>query len=64
MTATYCTVFRFDGVLIDAAAHHGMSAESLEELRRVYPMPLATADTLAARMLDSGRCRSRMWQTS
>src|SRR6185436_5221795 len=48
---TYSTVFRFDGVLIDAAAHHGMSADSLEELRRVYPMPLATADTLAARSI-------------
>ncbi len=47
---TYCSVFRLDGTLIDLVAHYGQSPGALEELRRVYPLPL-TADTNSARSI-------------
>jgi GAF domain-containing protein len=50
---THCVVHRVDGALIHLVAHHGLSAESLEAFRRVYPVPL-TADTLAARAIREG----------
>ena len=50
----YCGVYRFDGALVDLAAQSGMSVESVEELRRVYPLPL-TADTLVVRSVREGK---------
>jgi signal transduction histidine kinase/putative methionine-R-sulfoxide reductase with GAF domain len=49
----HCVVHRFDGTLIHLVAHHGMSAEVLEEFRRIFPVP-PTADTLAARAIREG----------
>src|SRR5262245_18868492 len=50
---TYCVVHRFDGALIHLVAHHGLSAESLTDFRRVFPVPL-TGDTLTARAIREG----------
>ena len=50
---SYCVVFRVDGALIHLVAHYGLSAESLQEFRRVYPVPL-TADTLTALSIREG----------
>jgi signal transduction histidine kinase len=47
-------VMRVDGTIVDVVAHAGLSAESVEELRRIYPLPL-TADTLAVRSIREGR---------
>jgi GAF domain-containing protein/anti-sigma regulatory factor (Ser/Thr protein kinase) len=51
---THCAVMRFDGTLVDVAAHAEMSAESVAELRRIYPLPLS-ADTLAVRSIREGK---------
>ena len=51
---THCVVFRFDGELVDAIAHSGLSTESVGEVRRIYPLPLS-ADTLAVRSIREGR---------
>jgi signal transduction histidine kinase len=37
--AQFCHVFRFDGQLIHFAASHGQTRESIETMRRVYPIP-------------------------
>jgi hypothetical protein len=44
---------RFDGALIDLVAHYGMSAESLEEYRRIYPLSPA-ANTTVVRSIRDG----------
>ena len=51
---THCVVLQFDGTLIHVVAHCNMSAEVLEEFRRVYPLPL-TGDTLAVRAIREGK---------
>ena len=51
---THCVVFRFDGLLVHAVAHSGLSAESVEEVRRIYPLPLS-ADTLVVRSIREGQ---------
>jgi GAF domain-containing protein len=50
----YCGVYRFDGALVDLAAQSGMSAESVAEIRRVYPLPL-TSDTLVVQSVREGK---------
>ena len=51
---THCAVMRFDGTLVQVAAHSGMASESVEELHRIYPLPMS-ADTLAVRSIREGR---------
>ncbi len=36
--AQFCHVFRFDGNLLHFEAHHGLSPEGLDALRKVYPL--------------------------
>jgi signal transduction histidine kinase len=36
--AAFCHVYRYDGELVHFAAHHGLPAEGVEAVRRVYPM--------------------------
>ena len=43
-------VYRYDGALIDAVAHHGVSGTGLEELQRVFPRP-ADDDTIVGRVI-------------
>ena len=51
---THCVVFRFDGLLVHAVAQSGLSAESVEEVRRIYPLSLS-ADTLVVRSIREGQ---------
>ena len=43
-------VYRYDGALIHAVAHHGVSGTGLEELQRVFPRP-ADDDTIVGRVI-------------
>ena len=36
--AQFCFVYRFDGTLLHLMAHHGLSPEALETMRRAFPM--------------------------
>src|SRR5262249_20239615 len=36
--ANYCVLYRFDGELLHLVAHHNVTGEILDLLRRLYPM--------------------------
>jgi hypothetical protein len=49
--AKYCWVFRFDGKLIHFAAEHGLSDETVEAIRKNYPIPPGRASAAARAIL-------------
>jgi PAS domain S-box-containing protein len=51
--AEYCQLYRFDGTLLHFVAHHGLSAEGAEAVRRAYPMAPGRGSA-AARSVLSG----------
>ena len=51
--AEFCQLYRFDGTLLHFVAHHGLSAEGAEAVRRAYPMAPGRASA-AARSVLSG----------
>jgi signal transduction histidine kinase/CheY-like chemotaxis protein len=48
----FCHVFRYDGELIHYSAHHGLTPEALERLRRAYPIPPSRASAAARAILN------------
>jgi GAF domain-containing protein len=50
----YCTVYRFDGELIHAAAHHNLDAAGHDEMQRAYPMRPSSGRSLTGRAIGSG----------
>ena len=51
--AQFCQLYRFDGTLLHFVAHHGLSPEGVEAVRRAYPMAPGRASA-AARSVLSG----------
>ena len=52
--AQFCHVFRSDGQLLHLAAHHGVTTEGIEALRRAWPIP-PSPGTAAGRAVLSAR---------
>jgi signal transduction histidine kinase len=48
--ALFCVAYRFDGELIHPIAHHNMTPEALDLLRRMWPAP-PSRDTVTARSI-------------
>jgi PAS domain S-box-containing protein len=51
--AQFCQLYRFDGKLLHFVAHHGLSPEGAEAVRRAYPMAPGRGSA-AARSIVSG----------
>jgi GAF domain-containing protein/anti-sigma regulatory factor (Ser/Thr protein kinase) len=49
--AQFCHVFRYDGQLIHFAASHGQTPESIETMRRIYPIPPGRVSAAARSIL-------------
>jgi signal transduction histidine kinase/putative methionine-R-sulfoxide reductase with GAF domain len=48
--AVFCVAYRFDGALIHPVAHHNMTADALEALKRMWPAP-PSRETVTARSI-------------
>src|SRR5215467_5933526 len=49
--AQFCHVFRFDGQLIHFAASHGQTQASIDNMRRIYPIPPGRVSAAARSIL-------------
>ena len=52
--AQFCHVFRSDGQLLHLAAHHGVTTEGIEALRRVWPIPPSPGTAVGRAVLSRG----------
>jgi PAS domain S-box-containing protein len=52
--AQFCFVYRFDGQLMYFVAHHGVSAEGAETVRRAFPAPPNRGSAAGRALLDRG----------
>jgi PAS domain S-box-containing protein len=52
--AEFCLLYRFDGALLHFAAHHGLTAEALAAVQRVYPMAPGRSSAAARSILSAG----------
>ena len=50
--AEFCFVYRFDGQLLHFAAQHGVTAETLDVVRRAFPSPPNRGSVAARAVLD------------
>jgi PAS domain S-box-containing protein len=50
--AQFCFVYRFDGQLLHFVAHHGVTREGAETVRRAFPAPPSRGSAAARAVLD------------
>ncbi len=52
--AQFCFVYRFDGELLHFVAHHGVTSEGAETVRRAFPAPPNRGSAASRAVLDRG----------